>query len=56
MLLAEGTTAFPRVGEEWSEETRFPTEEDVIDLAAAWGIDPRFKTKPCPADTGIICD
>lgn len=53
---ALGLDAFPRVGEEWSEETRFPTEEDMIDLAGAWGIDPRFETRQYPNGVGIICE
>lgn len=48
--------ALPRAGEEWGEETRFPTEEDVLDLTAAWGIDPRFGSKQYPAGVGIICE
>lgn len=50
-----GFHAFPHAGEEWGEEARFPTEKDIIDLAAAWGIDPRFEGKSYPVGTGILC-
>lgn len=53
---ALGFDALPRLGEEWSEETRFPTEEDVVNLAAAWSIDPRFEMKQYPEGVGIICE
>lgn len=29
--------------------------EDVLDIAAAWGIDPRFETKSYPPSTGWLC-
>lgn len=33
-----------------------PDEENVLDIAAAWGIDTRFNNKTYPESTGFICD
>lgn len=35
---------------------RAPGEEDVLDIAAAWGIDPRFKRKDYPPAAGWVCN
>lgn len=34
---------------------RFPGEEDVLDIAAAWGVDPRFEKKNYPPSAGWLC-
>ena len=34
----------------------FPGEEDVLDIAAAWGVDPRFQKKAYPPSVGWVCD
>ena len=34
----------------------FPGEEDVLDIAAAWGVDPRFQKKVYPPSVGWVCD
>ena len=31
-------------------------EEDVLDIAAAWGIDPRFERKTYPPAAGWVCN
>ena len=48
-----GFDAFPVPGAE--ETGRWADEEDVLDIAAAWGIDPRFETKTYPPSAGWIC-
>ena len=35
---------------------RAPGEEDVLDIAAAWGIDPRFERKDYPPAAGWVCN
>lgn len=35
---------------------RRPEEEDVLDIAAAWGIDPRFERKTYPPAAGWVCN
>lgn len=32
----------------------FPEEEDVLDIAAAWGVDPRFEKKTYPPSVGWL--
>ena len=51
--LALGFERFPRADREsgW-----FPGEEDVLDIAAAWGVDPRFQRKTYPPSVGWVCD
>ena len=51
--LALGFARFPR--QDWPEGEDFPDEEDVLDLAAAWGVDPRFEKKTYPPSTGWLC-
>lgn len=48
-----GFDAFPVPGAE--ETDHWPDEEDVLDIAAAWGIDPRFETKTYPPSADWIC-
>ena len=43
---ALGFGRFPRKGDAGGES--FPCEEDVLDIAAAWGADPRFARKKDP--------
>lgn len=33
----------------------FPDEESVLDIAAAWGVDPRFERTAYPPSTGWLC-
>ena len=51
--LALGFERFPRTGR---ESNWFPGEEDVLDIAAAWGVDPRFQKKTYPPSAGWVCD
>ena len=51
--LALGFERFPRTGR---ESSWFPGEEDVLDIAAAWGVDPRFQKKAYPPSVGWVCD
>ena len=51
--LALGFARFPRRGQ--AEVQDLPGEEDVLDLAAAWGVDPRFEKKTYPPATGWLC-
>lgn len=39
----------------WLDHGDFPNEEAVLDIAAAWGVDPRFAKKPYQASTGWVC-
>lgn len=52
--LALGFDGFPRKGRE-NEAADFPNEEDVLKLAAAWGIDPRFENNTYPPSVGWLC-
>lgn len=49
---ALGFGAFP--AQDGQDAARQPGEEDVLDIAAAWGVDPRFET-PYPPSTGWLC-
>ena len=51
---ALGFGRFPRKGREAVCED-FPDEEDVLNIAAAWGIDPRFEKKTYPPSVGWLC-
>ena len=51
---ALGFDAFPTT--DGQDTDCWPDEEDVLDIAAAWGIDPRFETKSYPPSTGWVCD
>lgn len=37
------------------EKVQFPTEDHVIEIAAAWGVDPGFSTGDYPKSIGFIC-
>lgn len=52
--IALGFGRFPLRGREGVCEA-FPTEEDVLNIAAAWGIDPRFEKKSYGASNGWLC-
>lgn len=52
---AEQALGFDRFPGADREGGRVPDEEDVLDLAAAWGIDPRFEKKTYPPSTGWLC-
>ncbi|MDY3281817.1 hypothetical protein [Dysosmobacter sp.] len=52
---ALGFGGFPAVGGE-TECQRFPNEEDVLDIAAAWGVDPRFARGDYPPSMGWVCE
>ena len=47
--LAPGFDRFSPDGSEW------PDEEDVLSIAAAWGIDTKFEKKTYPPATGWLC-
>lgn len=51
---ALGFSAFPIP--DAKDAVRWPDEEDVLNIAAAWGIDPRFERKMYPPSVGWICD
>lgn len=40
--------------DDW-ETAEFADEENVLDIAAAWGIDPRFSDEKYPKSTGWVC-
>lgn len=48
------TNLLPTEEADW-ETHETPDEEYVIELAAAWGIDPAFSAKSYPKSTGYIC-
>ena len=52
--IALGFGRFPQKGREDRCEAN-PTEEDVLDLAAAWGVDPRMEAAAYPPSAGWIC-
>ena len=52
--IALGFGRFPQKGREDRCEAN-PTEEDVLDLAAAWGVDPRKEAAAYPPSVGWIC-
>lgn len=52
--IALGFGRFPRKGREEACED-FPGEKDVLDIAAAWGVDPRFEKTAYPPSTGWLC-
>ena len=53
--LALGFDQFPHPGGNWSDDQRFPDEESLLDIAAAWGVDPRFEKTAYPPSTGWLC-
>lgn len=52
---ALGFDAFPRLGEDWAACQRLPDEEDVLSIAAAWGVDTTFSTDDYPPSLGWVC-
>ena len=52
--IALGFGRFPLRGREDACEAQ-PGEEDVLNIAAAWGIDPRFENTPYGPSTGWLC-
>ena len=53
--LALGFDRFPHAGREHGGR-QFPDEESVLDIAAAWGVDPRFQKKTYPPSVSWVCD
>ena len=53
--LALGFDRFPHAGREHGGG-QFPDEESVLDIAAAWGVDPRFQKKTYPPSVSWVCD
>ena len=51
---ALGFGTFPSIGGE-TDCQRFPNEEDVLDIAAGWGVDPKFKHGDYPPSMGWVC-
>lgn len=49
---ALGFARFRKAGQEGGD---VPDEEAVLDIAAAWGIDPRFEKNTYPPSTGWLC-
>lgn len=45
----------PDIEADW-DDYEFPDEENVLEVAAAWGIDTLFHKKTYPESTGFICD
>lgn len=45
----------PDSGADW-DNYDFPDEQNVLDIAAAWGIDTSFTRKTYPESTGVLCD
>ena len=45
----------PDSGADW-DDYNFPDEENVLEIAAAWGIDTTFNRKTYPESTGFLCD
>ena len=45
----------PDSGADW-DSYEFPDEQNVLDIAAAWGIDTSFDRKTYPESTGFLCD
>lgn len=50
-----GFDKFVKVHEEFSDDTVFPSEEDVLEIAKAWGVDPLFGDGNYEKSTGYIC-
>ena len=54
--IALGFDRFPRKGEDWTDADDLPDEEDVLAIAAAWGVDTSFQAKPYPPGLGWVCE
>ena len=50
-----GFDKFPVSEHTWEEDEKQPDEEDVIDIAKAWGVDPTFSDANIEKSTGYIC-
>ena len=48
-----GFDRFPRLGGDAFGAR--PTGKDVLDIAAAWGLDPRFSRRVLPPSSGWLC-
>lgn len=53
--IALGFDRFPRKDRDWTDDVHLPDEEDVLDVAAAWGVDPRFEQTDYPPSLGWVC-
>lgn len=51
-----GFGGFPHGEDVDWDRVRIPGEEDVLTLAAAWGMDPQFRNQSYPAGLGWLCD
>lgn len=51
-----GFDSFIQGNEDDWENVEFPDEENVVEIAAAWGIDPLFEDNDYPEAFGYICD
>lgn len=49
------TNLLPDNDADW-DSCDFPDEQNVLDIAAAWGIDTSFSRKTYPESTGFLCD
>lgn len=49
-----GFDRFPHRGQEETSED-LPDEEDVLRIAAAWGVDPKLENKTYPPSAGWLC-
>ena len=52
--LALGFDRFPQAEQAEGGEN-VPGEEDVLNIAAAWGVDPRFEKTTYPPSAGWLC-
>ena len=50
-----GFDKFIKPNEEFIDDTVFPSEEDVLDIAKAWGVDTLFSKGNYEKSTGYIC-
>ena len=53
-FVALGFDRFPKAGQADDGEND-PGEEDVLNIAAAWGVDPRFEKTTYPPSAGWLC-
>ena len=50
-----GLSCLPTQDAEWPDEVTFPNEENVIDIARHYGIDPLFRNSTYPKQSGYLC-
>ena len=50
-----GFDQFPQSADGYSEDARFPNAEDVLTIAAAWGVDPSFAGVDVQPGCGYLC-